>query len=114
MPPDSITTQLTVTGQIHCHIDRRRRHRSRDLGVGQGYLLCCQRTFEKAKEPHPEDGRAHIPQVPIKWEPVDVTPRLKDGKTVIPDESIASVRKNYVALKGPLAVCFPSSPSISV
>lgn len=41
--------------------------------------------------------------VPIKWEPVDVTPRLKDGKTVIPDEAIQSVRKNYVALKGPLA-----------
>jgi isocitrate dehydrogenase (NAD+) len=41
--------------------------------------------------------------VPIKWEPIDVTPRLKDGKTVIPDESIASVGRNYVALKGPLA-----------
>ncbi|KAF2678755.1 isocitrate dehydrogenase [NAD] subunit 2, mitochondrial [Lentithecium fluviatile CBS 122367] len=41
--------------------------------------------------------------VPIKWEPVDVTPRLKDGKTVIPDEAIESVEKNYVALKGPLA-----------
>ncbi|KAI9851189.1 MAG: Isocitrate dehydrogenase [NAD] subunit alpha, mitochondrial [Thelocarpon superellum] len=42
-------------------------------------------------------------KVPIQWEPVDVTPTLKDGKTVIPDESIASVQKNYVALKGPLA-----------
>ena len=41
--------------------------------------------------------------VPIKWESVDVTPRLKDGKTVIPDEAIRSVRQNYVALKGPLA-----------
>ncbi|KKK12703.1 isocitrate dehydrogenase, NAD-dependent [Aspergillus ochraceoroseus] len=40
---------------------------------------------------------------PIKWEPVDVTPILKDGKTAIPDDAIASVRKNYVALKGPLA-----------
>ncbi|OCK81360.1 hypothetical protein K432DRAFT_381366 [Lepidopterella palustris CBS 459.81] len=40
---------------------------------------------------------------PIKWEPVDVTPVLKDGKTVIPDEAIESVTKNYVALKGPLA-----------
>lgn len=40
---------------------------------------------------------------PIKWEPVDVTPRLKDGRTVIPDEAIESVTKNYVALKGPLA-----------
>ncbi|GAB7350210.1 hypothetical protein MBLNU459_g0868t1 [Dothideomycetes sp. NU459] len=41
--------------------------------------------------------------VPIKWESVDVTPQLKDGKTVIPDEAIASVTRNYVALKGPLA-----------
>ena len=44
----------------------------------------------------------------MKWEPVDVTPRLVDGKTVIPDEAIASVQKNYVALKGPLAVCITS------
>ncbi|KAK2748062.1 NAD-dependent isocitrate dehydrogenase [Onygenales sp. PD_40] len=41
--------------------------------------------------------------VPIKWEPVDVTPILKDGKTAIPDDAIASVKKNFVALKGPLA-----------
>ena len=32
-----------------------------------------------------------------------MTPRLKDGRTVIPDESIKSVQQNYVALKGPLA-----------
>lgn len=44
-------------------------------------------------------------QAPVKWEPVDVTPILKDGKTAIPDDAIQSVRKNYVALKGPLAVC---------
>lgn len=44
-------------------------------------------------------------QVPIKWEPVDVTPQLKDGKTVIPDSAIESIQRNYVALKGPLAVC---------
>ena len=42
-------------------------------------------------------------KIPIKWEPVDVTPQLKDGRTVIPDEAIASVERNYVALKGPLA-----------
>ncbi|MCJ1483336.1 NAD-dependent isocitrate dehydrogenase [Schaereria dolodes] len=42
-------------------------------------------------------------KVPIDWEPVDVTPTLKDGKTVIPDKAIESVKKNYVALKGPLA-----------
>lgn len=43
-------------------------------------------------------------KVPIKWESVDVTPQLKNGKTVIPDEAIDSVTRNYVALKGPLAV----------
>ncbi|KAI4162472.1 MAG: hypothetical protein LQ342_003887 [Letrouitia transgressa] len=42
-------------------------------------------------------------QAPIEWEAVDVTPQLKDGKTVIPDNAIASVKKNFVALKGPLA-----------
>jgi isocitrate dehydrogenase len=45
-------------------------------------------------------------QTPIKWEPVDVTPRLKDGKTTIPEETIESIKKNKVALKGPLAVSF--------
>ncbi|KAI9892848.1 MAG: NAD-dependent isocitrate dehydrogenase [Vezdaea aestivalis] len=42
-------------------------------------------------------------KAPIDWEPVDVTPQLKGGRTVIPDKAIQSVRKNYVALKGPLA-----------
>ncbi|RSH78084.1 NAD-dependent isocitrate dehydrogenase [Apiotrichum porosum] len=42
-------------------------------------------------------------KVPIVWEEVDVTPILKDGKTVIPDDAIYSVKKNTVALKGPLA-----------
>jgi len=40
---------------------------------------------------------------PIKWEFCDVTPQLKDGKTVIPDSAIDSITRNYVALKGPLA-----------
>lgn len=34
---------------------------------------------------------------------------LKDGRTVIPDEAIESVTRNYVALKGPLAVNAPRS-----
>ena len=46
-------------------------------------------------------------QAPVKWEPVDVTPILKDGKTAIPDAAIDSVKRNYVALKGPLAVSRP-------
>ena len=49
-------------------------------------------------------------QAPIEWEPVDVTPQLKNGKTVIPDKAIESVRKNFVALKGPLAVRSPPPP----
>ncbi|RFU28553.1 hypothetical protein B7463_g7773, partial [Scytalidium lignicola] len=42
-------------------------------------------------------------KAPIKWEPVDVTPQLKDGRTTIPQETIESIQKNKVALKGPLA-----------
>ncbi|GMK56375.1 hypothetical protein CspeluHIS016_0302150 [Cutaneotrichosporon spelunceum] len=42
-------------------------------------------------------------KVPIVWEDADVTPILKDGKTAIPDEAIHSIKKNTVALKGPLA-----------
>ncbi|KAH7105524.1 hypothetical protein BKA62DRAFT_689947 [Auriculariales sp. MPI-PUGE-AT-0066] len=41
--------------------------------------------------------------VPIEWEEVSVTPVLKAGKTVIPDVAITSIKKNTVALKGPLA-----------
>jgi isocitrate dehydrogenase (NAD+) len=42
-------------------------------------------------------------KTPIAWEPVDVTPILKDGKTAIPDAAITNIEKNKVALKGPLA-----------
>lgn len=45
----------------------------------------------------PEDS-----QVPIEWEEVSVAPILKNGKTVIPDVAITSVKKNTVALKGTL------------
>jgi isocitrate dehydrogenase len=40
----------------------------------------------------------------VKWEPVDVTPQLKDGKTSILPETVESIKRNKVALKGPLAV----------
>jgi isocitrate dehydrogenase (NAD+) len=43
-------------------------------------------------------------KTPIKWEPVDVTPQLIDGKTSILPETIESIKRNKVALKGPLAV----------
>lgn len=35
-----------------------------------------------------------------------MTPILVDGRTAIPDAAIQSVKKNLVALKGPLAVRF--------
>jgi len=41
--------------------------------------------------------------VPIEWEPVDVTPLLIDGKTTLPQYAVDSVNRNLVALKGPLA-----------
>ncbi|KAJ5987266.1 Isocitrate dehydrogenase subunit 2 [Penicillium sp. IBT 35674x] len=59
-------------------------------GIGPEISQSVKDIFEAAK-------------APIKWEPVDVGPILKDGKTAIPDEAIRSVEKNYVALKGPLA-----------
>ncbi|KAJ3142255.1 NAD-dependent isocitrate dehydrogenase [Geranomyces variabilis] len=41
--------------------------------------------------------------VPVVWETVDVYPILKDAKTTIPEDSLLSINKNKVALKGPLA-----------
>lgn len=65
-------------------------------------MFLQQQRFEHAF--HPGWSHADILQAPIKWESVDVTPQLKDGKTVIPDRAIDSVKTNYIALKGPLAV----------
>ncbi|KAK1921203.1 isocitrate dehydrogenase [Papiliotrema laurentii] len=42
-------------------------------------------------------------KAPIEWEEVDVTPILVNGKTAIPQPAIDSIKKNTVALKGPLA-----------
>ncbi|GMF69656.1 unnamed protein product [Aspergillus oryzae] len=55
-----------------------------------------------------------IGKAPIKWEPVDVTPILKDGKTAIPDEAIESVKRNYVALKGPLATPYDNVDTVLI
>ncbi|KDN46822.1 hypothetical protein K437DRAFT_246356 [Tilletiaria anomala UBC 951] len=42
--------------------------------------------------------------VPIKWEEVSVTPFINaQGKSTIPEDAVASIKKNTVALKGPLA-----------
>jgi hypothetical protein len=50
--------------------------------------------------------------VPIQWEEVSVTPILKGGKTVIPDNAIQSVKKNTVALKGTQFPTFFSKDAI--
>ncbi|KAI9897023.1 hypothetical protein N3K66_008045 [Trichothecium roseum] len=42
-------------------------------------------------------------KAPVAWEPCDVTPILKDGRTAIPDLAIENIQKNKIALKGPLA-----------
>ncbi|KAJ8125525.1 hypothetical protein O1611_g8115 [Lasiodiplodia mahajangana] len=59
-------------------------------GIGPEISQAVKDIFEAAK-------------TPIAWEPVDVTPILKNGKTAIPDETIESIERNKVALKGPLA-----------
>jgi isocitrate dehydrogenase (NAD+) len=50
-------------------------------------------------------------KVPIKWEEVSVTPSLVDGVSTIPADAIASIKKNTIALKGPLATPSESAPS---
>lgn len=45
--------------------------------------------------------------MPIQWEEVSVTPILKAGKTVIPENAIQSVKRNTVALKGEDYMTFP-------
>ena len=39
-------------------------------------------------------------EVPIVWEDVNVTPVFRDGKTMIPEDAIVSIKQNKVALKG--------------
>lgn len=41
--------------------------------------------------------------VPIVWEEVDVTPTFIDGVSQIPKDSLDCIRRNTIALKGPLA-----------
>ncbi len=97
---------LTPLGPVHRQPDRGRWHWPGDFQCRQGDLQGCQ-------------GRSCLlllllsgaaigvltPQAPVAWEPIDVTPIIKDGTTAIPDDAIESIRKNKVALKGPLAVC---------
>jgi len=44
-----------------------------------------------------------VAKVPIKWEEVSVAPILVDGVSTIPADAISSIKKNTIALKGPLA-----------
>lgn len=67
-----------------------RRTSAHAQGIGEEIAQSVKQIFSAAK-------------VPIVWEEVDVTPILKDGKTVIPDKAIKSIKANTVALKGPLA-----------
>jgi len=74
-----------------CHrIQQLRERILKLLGIGAEIAESVKSIFKAAK-------------VPIVWEEVDVTPILKDGKTVIPDKAIKSIKSNTVALKGPLA-----------
>lgn len=60
------------------------------LGIGPEIAESVKAIFAKAK-------------APIEWEEVEVTPILVNGKSQIPDDAVASIKKNTVALKGPLA-----------
>ncbi|EIM21608.1 hypothetical protein E3Q22_00788 [Wallemia mellicola] len=59
-------------------------------GIGNEISDAVKKIYEAAK-------------VPIKWEEVDVTPSLVNGKSTIPQYSIDSIKANTIALKGPLA-----------
>ncbi|KAJ2666432.1 NAD-dependent isocitrate dehydrogenase [Coemansia sp. RSA 1199] len=59
-------------------------------GIGPEISGSVERIFTAAK-------------VPIEWETADVTPVLRDGKTVIPDAALHSILRTKIALKGPLA-----------
>merc|ERR1711936_788786 len=59
-------------------------------GIGPEIAASVQKIFSAA-------------EVPIDWEPVDVTPvKLPDGTMSIPKEVIASVNRNKIGLKSPL------------
>ncbi|SGY69131.1 BQ5605_C004g02965 [Microbotryum silenes-dioicae] len=59
-------------------------------GIGPEISESIKQIFDKAN-------------VPIAWEEVSVAPVIVDGVSTIPANAIASIKKNTVALKGPLA-----------
>lgn len=64
--------------------------RTRTQGIGPEIAQSVKEIFDVAK-------------VPIKWEEVSVAPILVDGVSTIPADAISSIKKNTIALKGPLA-----------
>jgi isocitrate/isopropylmalate dehydrogenase len=59
----------------------------RPAGIGPEISQSVKDIYTKAK-------------VPIVWEEVDVTPSIVDGVSTIPKDSLDSIRRNTVALKG--------------
>lgn len=59
-------------------------------GIGVEITKSVKRIFAKAG-------------VPVIWEDCDVGPIVKNNNTAIPDAAVANIKKNKVALKGPLA-----------
>ncbi|KAL7413112.1 hypothetical protein BDY24DRAFT_390624 [Mrakia frigida] len=59
-------------------------------GIGPEIAESVKAIFAKAK-------------APIEWEEVDVMPTIVDGRSTIPANAVHSIKKNTVALKGPLA-----------
>ena len=59
-------------------------------GIGPEISDAVQKIFASAK-------------VPIEWIPVDMTPSLINGKTTLPKDTVDTIYKHKIALKGPLA-----------
>lgn len=59
-------------------------------GIGPEISAAVQKIFAAAK-------------VPVEWIPVDVTPRLENGKTKLPEKTVEIINQHKIALKGPLA-----------
>jgi len=59
-------------------------------GIGPEISASVQEIFAAAKVQVSVGLPLTVLQAPIIWEAVDVTPILKDGRTAIPDDAIAS------------------------
>lgn len=59
-------------------------------GIGPEISAAVKKIFAAAK-------------VPVEWISVDVTPRVENGKTKLPDDTVEIINQHKIALKGPLA-----------